>query len=175
MLDIRASRRGSRRRPEQVGYLPEMREPRRQEQLQALARRGAVTSKRSVQRDAIAKASSRSAFLCQHVGDEPVEALLDHFLMLFALLPPSPSFARVRQAQPDIHRVENCTLTKPPPRRAGRTFSVLEGWLLSFVANRALQRGPWIRSQGVLWKAADMRGVGSSARIWKTPSVLSAL
>ena len=48
VLDIRGSRRGSRRRAGQVGHLPEMRELRRQEQLQAPARHGAVMSTRSV-------------------------------------------------------------------------------------------------------------------------------
>ena len=171
MLDIRASRRGSRRRAEQLGYLPEMREPRRQEQLQAPVRHAAVTSTRSAQRDAIAKASSRSASLCQHVGDEPVQSLLDYF---FALSPPSPSFARIPQAPPDTHRPGNCTLTNLLLSEQGVLSPSCRGWLLSFVANRALQRRPWIPLQGLLWEPADMRGVGSSWRIWKTPSVLSA-
>ena len=83
----------SRRRAAQLGYLNEMREPRRQEKLQAPARHGAVTSKRSVQRDATAKASSRSASLCPHVGDEPAQTLLDHSLVLFELSPPCRSLA----------------------------------------------------------------------------------
>jgi hypothetical protein len=84
-----------------------MREPRRQEQLQAPMRHAAVTSKRSVQRDAIAKAGSRSASLCQHAGDEPVQPLLDHFLVLFEVSPPSPPFAcALRKSPPYIQRVE---------------------------------------------------------------------
>jgi hypothetical protein len=55
LLDIRGSRRESRRRAAQLGYLPEMRERRRQEQLQTPVRYTAVTSKRSVQRAAKAK------------------------------------------------------------------------------------------------------------------------
>ena len=70
-----------------------MREPRRQEQLQAPVRHAAVTSKRSVQRDAIAKAGSRNASLCPHVADEPAQTLLYHFLVLFEVSPSSPSFA----------------------------------------------------------------------------------
>jgi hypothetical protein len=72
----------------QLGYLPEMRESRRQQQLQAPVRHAAVTSKRPAQRGAIAKAWSRSASFCQHVGDETAQILLDHFLVLFELSPP---------------------------------------------------------------------------------------
>jgi hypothetical protein len=81
----------------------------------------------------------------------------------------------VRVASHSVFSTRNIVLSlNRPIGEQGVLSQSWRGGFSPFVANRALQHGPWIPSQGVLWKPADMRRVGSSSRICKTPSVLSA-